>query len=93
MDIEINHYYSLFTITQPWTGADPGFSVGGGANPPGRGCRQKFPKISEKLHEIEKILDRRGGGAPGASPLDPPLLDPLTSIHLMPKMGILSSPA
>ena len=48
-------------------GADPGFSVGGGADPPGGAPTYDYVKISEKLHEIEKILDRRGactGGAP-----------------------------
>ena len=56
--------------------ADTGFSVGWGANHPGRGRRTYyFAKFSEKLHEIEKSLDRRGGGVrmPGAPPLDPPM--------------------
>ena len=43
-------------------GADPGFYIGGDANPAEGGANlrfyQKFPK---KLHEIEKILGRRGG--------------------------------
>ena len=43
-------------------GADPGFPVGGGANPPGG-------FFFKKPHEIEKIW----GGTPGAPPLDPPL--------------------
>ena len=38
-------------------GAGPGFPVGGGANPPGTPTYD-FAKISQKLHEIEKILDR-----------------------------------
>ena len=45
---------SLSSLLLP--GADPGFSVGGGANPPG-GTNTKFTK---KLHEIENILDRPG---------------------------------
>ena len=28
-----------------------------------------FPDFPKKLHEIKKILVRRGGGAPGALPL------------------------
>ena len=40
------------------TGADPGFPVGGGANPPEGGWAPTpdFAKFCEKLHEIEKIL-------------------------------------
>ena len=46
------------------TGADPGFSVGGGARPP-----YDFAKFCKNLHEIEKILAcREGGGAPGVPP-------------------------
>ena len=45
-------------------GADRGFSVGGGANPPGGAPAYTFARYSEKLHEIKKILVRRGGGAP-----------------------------
>ena len=33
-----------------------------------------FAKFSEKLHEIEKSLDCRGGSVPGAPPLDPPMI-------------------
>ena len=55
------------------TGADPGFPVGGGANPLGGAPTYDFAKFCEKLHEIEKILGRRGGRAPGAPPLNPPL--------------------
>ena len=43
--------YHLYTLTQTKTEADPGFPVGGGANPPG-----DFAKFSKKLHEIENIL-------------------------------------
>ena len=42
-------------------GADPGFPVGGGANPPGGAPTYDFAKFCEKLSEIEKILGRRGG--------------------------------
>ena len=37
---------------------DPGFSVGGGADPPGAPTYD-FVKFSWKQHEIEKILGRR----------------------------------
>ena len=44
------------------TGADRGFPVGGGANPPMGANIYDFAKFCEKLHEIEKILGRGGGG-------------------------------
>ena len=54
--------------TSETAGADTGFSVGGGADPQGAPTYD-FVKISEeKLHEIEKILDRRGA-RPGDIPL------------------------
>ena len=40
------------------SGEDPGFPVGGGANPPGGATTYDFAKFCEKLHEIEKILGR-----------------------------------
>ena len=52
-------------------GADPGFPVGGGANPLAGAPTYDFAKFCEKLHEIEKILGRRGGT--GRAPLNPPL--------------------
>ena len=42
------------------TEADPGFPVGGGANPLGASTYD-FAKFCEKLHEIEKILGGRAG--------------------------------
>ena len=42
------------------TGADPGFPIGGGANPPGGAPTNDFAKFCEKLHEIEKFLGHRG---------------------------------
>ena len=48
-------------------GTDLGFPAGGGANPPGGGASIQIARFSEKLHEIRKILFRRGG----APPLDP----------------------
>ena len=51
----------FYSYLHHFPGADPGFPVGGGANPPGgrqpsRGApTYDFAKYSEKLHEIEKI--------------------------------------
>ena len=45
------------------TGADPGFPVGRGLDPPGV-LTYDFAKISKKLHEIENILVRGEGGRP-----------------------------
>ena len=42
------------------SGADPGFPVGLGANPRGGAPTYEFAKFCKKLHEIEKILGRRG---------------------------------
>ena len=50
----------------PFSGADPGFPVGAGAKPPGGAPTYDF---AEKLHEIEKMLARRGrlpGSATGS---------------------------
>ena len=55
--------------------ADPGFTVRGGADPRGAPTYD-FVKFSEKLHEIKKILDRRG-----APPPNPPLQVDLTKNH------------
>ena len=52
--------------------ADPGFPRGGGTNSSGGGPTYDFAKISQKLHEIERIRTR--GGVPWAPPLDPPLI-------------------
>ena len=57
-----------FQQIQTITGADAGFPVGRGANPLGGAPTYNFVKFSEKLHEIEKILDCRGGCAPDAPP-------------------------
>ena len=46
------------------SGADPGFSAGGGANPPQGVPTYDFARFSEKLHEIEKILGRGRGVTP-----------------------------
>ena len=40
-------------------GADPGFPIGGDANPPGAQTYD-FAKFSQKMHEIEKNLGRTG---------------------------------
>ena len=54
---------TIYWRIQRDAGADPGFPVGGGANPSGGAPTYEFAKFREKLHEIEKILGRRGGGA------------------------------
>ena len=65
------HRESVVTSDAKYTalsGADPGFSVGGGANPPGWGApTYDFAKFCEKLHEIEKILGC-GGARAGCAP-------------------------
>ena len=64
----------IIYIFEP-TSADPAFPEGGDADPGrgGRGPTYDFAKFSPKkpkeLHDIEKILGRRGEGAP----LDPPM--------------------
>ena len=60
----------------PFSVADPGFPRGGGTNSPWEGPpTYDFVKISQKLHEIERIWTGGGGGR--RAPLDPPLrLDP-----------------
>ena len=52
------------------TGLDPEFPIGGDANPRGGGQHQ-HTNLSDfpKLHEIKKILVRKG-----RAPLDPPLM-------------------
>ena len=59
--------------TIPPSGADPGFPVGVGANLHAGtlAATYNFVKYSQKLHEIKKILGRRGWRASGAPP--PPL--------------------
>ena len=49
-------------------GTDPGFPVGGGADPLAGTPTYNFVKCSEKLHEIEKILGHGGGGRQGCPP-------------------------
>ena len=57
-------YNNFYLVIKNWLGptrpgADPGFQVGWGANPGGWGVpTYNFAKITEKLHEIEKILGR-----------------------------------
>ena len=61
---------------------DPGFSVGGGANP--RGPTYDFAKFPKELREIEKILVRRGAHDRG-SPLicwRPILNNRISTTHL-----------
>ena len=76
-------------ISTPPPGADPGFPIGGGANPPAGAPTYKFVRFSQKLHAIKKILVSGGGGVhkPGAPPLDPPLLPPCM-VAPLPYMGV-----
>ena len=46
--------------------ADPGFPRGGGANSPGGAPTYDFAKISQKLHEIERIWTPGGARVPRA---------------------------
>ena len=48
------------------SGADPGFPVGGGADPTWGVATYDFVKFSQKLHEIEKIW-AVGGGTLGSA--------------------------
>ena len=54
--------------------ADPVFPPGGGANSPGGAPTYDFAKISQKLHEIERIWAPRGGAHPKFYYVDLPLL-------------------
>ena len=57
------------------TMADPGFPRAGDANSPRGAPIHDYAKFTQKLHEIERILTRGGGGgARDAPPLDPPLI-------------------
>ena len=49
------------------SGADPGFPVGGGADPRGS-ANIRFCQNFRKLHEIKKILGRRGAGHEPSAP-------------------------
>ena len=79
--LEIREWTLMFHAILRFSGADPGFPVGGGANPPGGGApTYEFAKCREKLHEIEKILGRRGGARRARPPPNPPLV--LVNRHL-----------
>ena len=73
--------------------ADPGFPVGGGADPRG-GCQHIiFAKFCKKLHEIEKILGRRGaraGHAPPKSATGQPewVAHPFLPVNLTESLGV-----
>ena len=60
--------------------ADPGFPRGGSPTPQRGVPTYDFVKVSQKLHEIERIWTPRGGGGGGewwgslASPLDQPVI-------------------
>ena len=54
--------------------ADLGFPQGGGTNSPGGMPTYNFAKISQKLHEIERIWTPRWGAHPKFYYVDPPLV-------------------
>ena len=60
-------------------GADLGFPVGGGANPP-VSANIKIARFSQKLHEIKKILVGGHRGRP--PPLDPSLANFVLDVAL-----------
>ena len=60
------------SFVPPKSVAVPGFPRGGGANTPGGVPTYDFAKISQKLHEIERIWTPRGAHIP-RPPRDPPL--------------------
>ena len=56
-------FHANESICGTQTGADPGFLIGGGANPHTRGHQHtNLPDFPKKLYEIKKILVRRGRG-------------------------------
>ena len=58
------------------TGADPGFHVGGGANPLGEAPTYDYPNFAKNCMKLRKFW-AVGGGARRGCPLNPPL----TYIH------------
>ena len=65
-----------FGIEQPCTiaGADPGFPIGGGANPPGGGRQHTIlPDFLKNCMKFRNIWSVGEGGRVGGTPLDPPL--------------------
>ena len=58
-----------------FSGVDPGFPVGWGANPQGVGRQHtNLPDFPKNCMELRKVWSVRGGRTPGAPPLDPPLI-------------------
>ena len=57
--------FELDILQEQMPVADPGFSRGGGVNPPGG---REHAKFSRKLHEIERIWTPRGGVRPSRPP-------------------------
>ena len=55
----IAQYIAIYLQTRHRVVADPGFPLGGGANPPGAPAYD-FAKFSKKSHEIERIWTPRG---------------------------------
>ena len=64
------------------SGADPGFPVGGGANPLGGRQHMILPNFAKNCMKLRKFWAVGGGGARrGAPPLNPPL--GIDFLHLM----------
>ena len=66
--------------------ADPGFPVGGGADPLGGGCQPLTRTLSAKTYVKTKEIDPVGGGRAPRRPLDPPM-SIITEVHLRPKLS------
>ena len=66
--------FCLCLETFPFSVADPGFPVGGGANPLG-GANLQSVHFSAKTYAKTKEMDPVGGGhVPAVPPLDPPII-------------------
>ena len=59
-----------------------------GRQPSRRVPTHKFPRFSEKLHEIKKILVRRG--APRGRPLDPPLVKIVKNLQILVGVSLIA---
>ena len=64
--------------------ADPGFPIGGGANPPGGRQHMILPNFAKNCMKLRKIWAVRGARAGAASPQNPPLLCLLEVCVMMP---------
>ena len=79
--------YDIHYEYQPWSGTDPVFPVEGGCQPSmGRCQHTSFPKNFVKLRKVWSV---GGGHAPGALPLDPPLLMLTQTLCVNRPLGLL----